>query len=138
MFRYTRAAGTAAVFIGTLASHTSAIHAETFVLDPVVVEGSSVHRSQELMRDVEKGMNANRSNSYLGGAVLQNLNPVNSGDALRYNVPALAAAARSGPLVISVRQVRSTAGPRSGFRARKGAGTPTPWCRPSPSTGWRS
>ncbi|MEQ8318898.1 MAG: TonB-dependent receptor [Rhodospirillales bacterium] len=89
MFRYTRAAGTAAVFIGTLASHTSAIHAETFVLDPVVVEGSSVHRSQELMRDVEKGMNANRSNSYLGGAVLQNLNPVNSGDALRYNVPGI-------------------------------------------------
>lgn len=86
MFRYSKAAGTAAVFFGALTSHT---HAETFTLEPVVIEGSSVHRSQELINEVEKGMNANRTNSYLGGSVLQNLNPVNSGDALRYNVPGI-------------------------------------------------
>lgn len=86
MFRYSKIAGTAAVFFGALTSHA---HAETFTLDPVVIEGSTVHRSQELINEVEKGMNANRSNSYLGGAVLQNLNPVNSGDAFRYNVPGI-------------------------------------------------
>ena len=86
MFRYSKIAGTAAVFFGALTSHA---HAETFTLDPVVIEGSTVHRSQELINEVEKGMNANRSNSYLCGAVLQNLNPVNSGDAFRYNVPGI-------------------------------------------------
>ncbi|MCK5778809.1 MAG: TonB-dependent receptor [Rhodospirillales bacterium] len=86
MLRSSQTVGLAAVFFAAMSLDATA---ETFTLDPVVVEGSSVHRSQQLMRDVEKGMNANRTNSYLGGAVLQNLNPVNSGDAFRYNVPGI-------------------------------------------------
>ncbi|MFC6856975.1 TonB-dependent receptor [Marivibrio halodurans] len=63
--------------------------AEPMKLDPVIVEGGNSHSSQRLRRDVEAGMNANRTNSYIDGSVLQNINPVNSGDALRYNVPGL-------------------------------------------------
>lgn len=86
MFRNSQAVGITAIFLAVLAADAAA---ETFTLEPVVIEGSSVHPSQQLMHDVEKGMNANRTNSYIGGSVLQNLNPVNSGDAFRYNVPGI-------------------------------------------------
>lgn len=61
--------------------------AETFKLEPVVVEGANAHPSQAIRNEVDRAINESRTNSYLDGAVIQNLNPVNPGDALRYNVP---------------------------------------------------
>lgn len=65
----------------------SAAFAETFELSPVVVEGTNEHPSQGIRNEVDRAINESRTNSYLDGSVIQNLNPVNPGDALRYNVP---------------------------------------------------
>ncbi len=86
MSRWSKTVAYTTILSATVVTGASA---ETFRLDPVVVRGSSVHQSQQHRQDVIDGMNANRTNSYLGGSVLQNLNPVNSGDALRYNVPGI-------------------------------------------------
>ncbi|MEX2628370.1 MAG: TonB-dependent receptor [Tistlia sp.] len=73
-----------ALAVGTAAS---AAGAETFKLEPVVVEGLHEHPSQSIRNDVGRSVNESRTNSYLDGSVIQNLSPVNAGDALRYNVP---------------------------------------------------
>lgn len=81
------AAGCTALTVTAVSAAAQA--AEPLKLDPVVVEAGSAHPSQRLRRDVEAGMNANRTNSTIDGSVLQNINPVNAGDALRYNVPGI-------------------------------------------------
>src|SRR3546814_15994847 len=63
--------------------------AETFNLEPVQVVGSAAHPSQAVRNQVEDAFNRSRSASYVNGSVIQNLNPVNKGDALRYNAVGL-------------------------------------------------
>jgi outer membrane cobalamin receptor len=59
--------------------------AEVFTLDPVVVPAGAVHPSQEVRGKVLDAMNSSRTSSSTNGAALQNINPVNKSDALRYN-----------------------------------------------------
>ncbi|MBC7137127.1 MAG: TonB-dependent receptor [Oceanibaculum nanhaiense] len=59
--------------------------AETYNLEPVVVESGTVHSSQSVRENVEAAGEVTRSSSYVDGSVIQNLNPVNTGDALRYS-----------------------------------------------------
>lgn len=68
---------------------TGAVRAETFNLQRVQVVGSTAHPSQAVRAAVEDSFNAGRSSSYVDGSVIQNLNPVNKGDALRYNAVGL-------------------------------------------------
>lgn len=63
--------------------------AEEFRLPPIYVEGAEVHPSQEIRHGVDEAFTSSRSSSYVPGAVIQNLNPVNKGDALRYNATGL-------------------------------------------------
>ncbi|EDP66795.1 TonB-dependent receptor [alpha proteobacterium BAL199] len=77
---------TAVLLAGTA---MEAAQAETFNLEPVQVVGSDVHPSQEVRTQVEDSFNQSRSASYVNGSVIQNLNPVNKGDALRYNAVGL-------------------------------------------------
>lgn len=64
-------------------------YAEEFTLKPVVVEASSTHGSQKQRKDSRDAYNSTTSVSTVGGSVLQNLNPTNVSDALRYNVAGL-------------------------------------------------
>jgi len=68
---------------------TAPVMAEEFRLDPVLVEGSLAHPSQQIRGAVDEAFDSSRSSSYVPGAVIQNLNPVNKGDALRYNATGL-------------------------------------------------
>ena len=77
---------TAVLLAGTA---VGSVRAETFKLEPVQVVGSSVHPSQAVRSQIEESFNAGRSASYVDGSVIQNLNPVNKGDALRYNAVGL-------------------------------------------------
>ncbi len=86
MRRVALAAGCAAISLCALPWGAAA---ETFKLEPVVVEGANDHPSQSIRNDVERAINESRTDSYIDGSVLQNLNPVNPGDALRYNVPGI-------------------------------------------------
>lgn len=77
---------TAVLLAGTA---IGAARAETFTLEPVQVVGATVHPSQAVRSRVEDSFNQSRSASYVDGSVIQNLNPVNKGDALRYNAVGL-------------------------------------------------
>ncbi|RKQ68302.1 TonB-dependent receptor [Oceanibaculum indicum] len=81
MKRMVTAAGKAA-FLACLAGTAAA---ETYNLEPVVVESGTIHSSQSVRQSVESAGESTRSNSYVDGSVIQNLNPVNTGDALRYS-----------------------------------------------------
>ncbi|MDF1790859.1 MAG: TonB-dependent receptor [Thalassobaculaceae bacterium] len=63
--------------------------AEVFELKPVVVTGSNTHESQKIRAKVDDAFNSSRSASEVDGSVIQNLNPINKGDALRYNATGL-------------------------------------------------
>ncbi|HYD64383.1 TonB-dependent receptor [Azospirillum sp.] len=65
------------------------VSAEEFRLQTITVEGAAVHPSQQNRTEVDKAFAGTRSASEVSGAVLQNLNPVNKGDALRYNATGL-------------------------------------------------
>jgi len=65
------------------------VGAETFTLEPVVVVGGTTHESQQIREGVDRAFNSSRSVSSVDGSVIQNLNPVNKGDALRYNATGL-------------------------------------------------
>ncbi|WP_281684002.1 TonB-dependent receptor domain-containing protein [Thalassobaculum salexigens] len=67
---------------------TTAI-AEVFDLKPVVVTGTNVHESQQIRSKVDGAYNSSRSASEVDGSVIQNVNPVNKYDALRYNATGL-------------------------------------------------
>ncbi|WP_084462892.1 TonB-dependent receptor domain-containing protein [Oceanibaculum pacificum] len=82
--KHGKGAASAAVVM-TLGLAAPAMAAETYNLDPVVVEGGGVHSSQETRDAVENAFQGTRSGSYVDGSVIQNLNGVNSGDALRYS-----------------------------------------------------
>lgn len=58
---------------------------EVFELEPIVVESGAVHPSQRIRKGVEGAMNESRTSSTANGSTLQNINPVNKRDALRYN-----------------------------------------------------
>jgi len=60
------------------------VTAEVFQLQPIVVQ-TNTHPSQEVRQKVEGTMDESRSSSTASGAALQNINPVNKRDALRYN-----------------------------------------------------
>ena len=53
-------------------------------LDVIRVEGYH-HPSNEVRNKVNKGFDQSRSSSFIDGSLLQNLNPVNADDTLRYN-----------------------------------------------------
>jgi outer membrane receptor protein involved in Fe transport len=59
--------------------------ADVFKLEPVVVEGAETHPAQAGRAEVEDANNQSRTSSEASGAALQNVNPVNKRDALRYN-----------------------------------------------------
>src|SRR3546814_9959161 len=82
---------TAAVLLAGTAVEAGrgAARAETFNLEPVQVVGSAEHPSQAVRNQVEDAFNRSRSASYVNGSVIQHLNPVNKGDALRYNAVGL-------------------------------------------------
>lgn len=65
------------------------VMAEEFKLQTILVETSTLHPAQQNRDAVDKAFTDNRSASYVPGAVIQNLNPVNKGDALRYNATGL-------------------------------------------------
>lgn len=81
MKRTVAVAGRAA-FLACLAGTAAA---ETYNLEPVVVESGVAHSSQSVRENVEAAGEVTRSSSYVDGSVIQNLNPVNTGDALRYS-----------------------------------------------------
>ena len=59
--------------------------ADVFKLEPVVVEGAGVHPSQAGRAQAEEAFTDSRTSSEASGSALQNINPVNKTDALRYN-----------------------------------------------------
>lgn len=73
----------------TVTLMTTTAVAEVFELKPVVVTGSNVHQSQQTRTKVTGAYNSSRSASEVDGSVIQNLNPINKGDALRYNATGL-------------------------------------------------
>lgn len=81
--------------------------AEEFTLDPVVIEASRVHPSQAIRQQVDRAYNSSRSVSGVGGSVLQNLNPVNTTDALRYNASGLVNSPEAGDRFGSSKKVRT-------------------------------
>lgn len=64
-------------------------HAEVFELEPVVVHGDAIHPSQKNRRNVEQTFTDPRSSSATSGGLLQNLNEVNTSDALRFTTTGL-------------------------------------------------
>ena len=74
---------TALISVAVLAMEDAA--AEPFRLEPVVVTAPEVHPSQAVRSQVTDAFRESRTSSSSNGAALQNLNPVNKGDALRYN-----------------------------------------------------
>ena len=68
---------------------TTTAMAEVFDLKPVIVTGSTIHESQQVRTKVDQAYNSSRSASEVDGSVIQNLNPINAGDALRYNATGL-------------------------------------------------
>lgn len=68
-----------------VAAAASQAAADVFTLSPVVVEAPAEHPSQALRRQVQEAFTESRTSSDAGGAALQNINPVNKRDALRYN-----------------------------------------------------
>lgn len=79
---------TAAAAVGAALS-AFPVMAEEFKLQTILVETSTLHPSQQNRDEVDKAFTSNRSASYVPGGVIQNLNPVNKGDALRYNATGL-------------------------------------------------
>lgn len=71
---------------GTLPAATLA---EPFKLDPVTVTLPAVHPSQSVRTEAKEAFTKSRTSSSANGATLQNLNPVNKRDALRYNTVGL-------------------------------------------------
>lgn len=69
------------------ATFTTEASAEPFSLDPIDVTAarSGLHPSQATRNAVNDAFTRSRTTSSATGAALQNLNPVNKGDALRYN-----------------------------------------------------
>jgi outer membrane receptor protein involved in Fe transport len=59
--------------------------AEVFKLEPIEVNAPPVHPSQQLRHQVEGAFDQTRSTSSVDGSVIQNLNPVNNLDSVRYN-----------------------------------------------------
>lgn len=84
----TRHVAALSVAIGAALSAAPVI-AEEFKLKTILVEGSTLHSSQQNREAVEEAFTNGRSASYVPGSVIQNLNPVNKGDALRYNATGL-------------------------------------------------
>lgn len=72
-----------------LAAGVEAVLAEEFVLEPIHVVNSEQHDSQAVRAQVERAFNSSRSVSHINGSVIQNLNPVNKGDGLRYHATGL-------------------------------------------------
>lgn len=64
-------------------------HAETYELPTMNVSASSVHPSQEVRGQVEESFTNPRSSSSTESTELQNINPVNTGDALRLTTTGL-------------------------------------------------
>lgn len=80
----------AAFFIGIIAISSTANadkainHVDnTMQLDPIRVYAS--HSSQEIRNSVNNMFDKSRSSSFIDGSLLQNLNPVNVSDTIRYN-----------------------------------------------------
>lgn len=80
----------------SLSLMSTAATAEVFELKPVVVTGSNTHESQKVRTQVDNAYNSSRSASEVDGSVVQNLNPINKGDALRYNATGLISQPFSG------------------------------------------
>lgn len=78
----------ACCLLGTIALSTST-HAEIFSLPELLVTDDSRHPTQNFEDEVIQDQNSSRSSSSTGGAVLQNLNPVNTRDSLRLTTPGL-------------------------------------------------
>lgn len=87
--RRARLLAAAAFTTAAVAPLAPAAEAEEFRLDPIVVEDTSVHPSQRIREGVGSAFNSSRSVSEVGGSVIQNLNPINTGDAIRYNATGL-------------------------------------------------
>ena len=64
-------------------------HAEVFELEPVVVQGDAIHPSQKNRHHAEQAFTDPRSSSATSGGLLQNLNEVNTADALRFTTTGL-------------------------------------------------
>ncbi|GAB4178689.1 MAG: hypothetical protein OHK0024_16840 [Thalassobaculales bacterium] len=63
--------------------------AEVLDLSPIKVTAPTIHPSQSVRGEVEGATNASRSATYIDGSVIQNVSPVNKGDAVRYNATGL-------------------------------------------------
>lgn len=59
--------------------------AEVFTIPPIEVNAPPVHPSQQLRNQVEQSFDQTRSSSSVDGSIIQNLNPVNNLDSVRYN-----------------------------------------------------
>lgn len=83
--------GKRAAWLATLGTAMSgeAVLAEDFKLQTLRVESSLLHQAQQNRAAVDSAFTSSRSTSEVSGGVLQNLNPVNKGDALRYNATGL-------------------------------------------------
>ncbi len=66
-----------------------AAFAEVYDLEPIVVQVNAAHPSQAVRSQVENAFNAPRSSSAVGGAEINNLNPINTGDALKFTTTGL-------------------------------------------------
>ena len=81
--------------------------AEEFNLQPIVVSGGQTHPSQQVRDQVNSSFNSSRSSSSVDGSVISNLNPINKGDALRYNATGLISQPGSGDRFGGGTQIRT-------------------------------
>jgi outer membrane receptor protein involved in Fe transport len=81
---------------GAIAVVPSAAPAEVFKLDPIEVQAPLVHPSRQIRATVDEAFDAPRSTSYVNGSIIQNLNPVNKMDSVRYNATGLISEPGSG------------------------------------------
>ncbi|MEX2643451.1 MAG: TonB-dependent receptor [Acetobacterales bacterium] len=72
----------ASIFVTAFAATAEA---ETFNLEPIEVNAPPTHPSQQIRRQVERAFDQSRSTSSVDGSLIQNLNPVNNLDSVRYN-----------------------------------------------------
>ncbi|MFV0278721.1 MAG: TonB-dependent receptor domain-containing protein [Parahaliea sp.] len=83
-----RVASTACALSG-LALFSGALKAETYELKLIRVGAQLISPSQATRAEVEDAAEDSRSSSTIGGTEIQNLNPLNTGDALRFGATGL-------------------------------------------------
>lgn len=82
--RIATASSAAFTIAAYLTSITSPALAEVYDLEPIVVKVNAIHPSQTVRSEVENMFTNPRSASGVGGSEIQNLNAINTSDALRF------------------------------------------------------